>query len=292
MHGGSVDKLTRTETTNTTGSHLLCVKPRTKTYLLGGNLKPSKPLPLAMLRVRPQKFRMYVLHTLDGQRPSEIIRNEGGIQEREGRSKSSRSRSRKLSSFFRRRALRSGTGRQRRSNRRGTWDADSRQVERLEGEIAGVEARLKETYDRARTAIDERIRQSGRFLEGAAWCLRPDATALVVIGNSILQGVPIPTDRFLAKIAESRSFEVAGIHVPRNARIGNSIINSSVRAGKTNGRTLYEAIVELRRAGLPSLGQWVGVYGSTGSKLTQPSGSEDSVHRTRESWGERVRGVG
>ena len=94
----------------------------------------------------------------------------------------------------------------------------------------------------------------GRFLEGAAWCLRPDATALAVIGNAILQGVQIPTDRFLAKIAESRSFEVASIHVPRNARIGNSIINSSVRAGKTNGRTLYEAIVELRRTYCLSFG--------------------------------------
>ncbi len=86
-----------------------------------------------------------------------------------------------------------------------------------------------------------------RFADGAALCLRHGATALVVIGNSILQGVPIPTDRFLARIAESRGFEVAGIHVPRQARVGNSIINSSVRAGKANGRTLYESIVELRR---------------------------------------------
>ena len=86
-----------------------------------------------------------------------------------------------------------------------------------------------------------------RFVEGAAWCLRPGAPALVVIGNSILQGVPIPTDRFLAKIAESRGFEVTGIHVPRATRVGNSILNSSVRAGKTNGNALYEAIVELRR---------------------------------------------
>ena len=86
-----------------------------------------------------------------------------------------------------------------------------------------------------------------RFLGGAAWCLRPSATALVVVGNSILQGVPIPTDRFLAKIAESRGFEVVGVHVPRNTRVGNSIINSSVRAGKTKGLVLYEAIVELRR---------------------------------------------
>ena len=87
-----------------------------------------------------------------------------------------------------------------------------------------------------------------RFADGAAWCLRPGATALVVVGNSILQGVPIPTDQFLARIAESRGFEIVDIHVPRQARVGNSIINSSVRAGKTNGRALYESIVELRRA--------------------------------------------
>ena len=86
-----------------------------------------------------------------------------------------------------------------------------------------------------------------RFLDGAAWCLRPGATALVVIGNSVLQGVPIPTDRFLAAIAESRGFQVEGIHVPREARVGSSILNSSVRAGKTDACALYEAIVELRR---------------------------------------------
>ena len=86
-----------------------------------------------------------------------------------------------------------------------------------------------------------------RFLDGAVWCLRPGATALVVIGNSILQGVPIPTDRFLAAIAETRAFQVAGIHVPRETRVGSSIVDSSVRAGKANGGTLYESVVELRR---------------------------------------------
>ena len=87
----------------------------------------------------------------------------------------------------------------------------------------------------------------GRFLDGASWCLRPGATALVVIGNSILQGVPIPTDRFLASIAESRGFAVASIHVPRETRVGSSIVESSVRAGKAAGSTLYESVVELRR---------------------------------------------
>ena len=86
-----------------------------------------------------------------------------------------------------------------------------------------------------------------RFLDGAAWCLRPGATALVVIGNSILQGVPIPTDRYLSAVAETRGFAVAGIHVPRETRVGSSIVESSVRAGKANGSALYESVVELRR---------------------------------------------
>ena len=86
-----------------------------------------------------------------------------------------------------------------------------------------------------------------RFANGARWCLRPGATALVVIGNSILQGVPVPTDQFLARIAETSGFRVANIHIPRKTRVGNSITDSSVRAGSSNGYGLYEAIVEMRR---------------------------------------------
>ncbi len=86
-----------------------------------------------------------------------------------------------------------------------------------------------------------------RFAEGAAWCLHSGATALAVIGNSILQGVPIPTDRFFAKIAEPYGFQVINIHVSRDTRVGNSIVNSSVRVGKTNGNALRESVVELRR---------------------------------------------
>ena len=66
--------------------------------------------------------------------------------------------------------------------------------------------------------------------------------------DDYLQGVQIPTDRFLAKIAERQGFEVRKIHAPRNTRVGNSIIDSTVRAGKAaNGARLYESVVELRR---------------------------------------------
>ena len=87
-----------------------------------------------------------------------------------------------------------------------------------------------------------------RFARGACWSLRPGATALVVIGNSILQGIPVPTDRFLAQIAEVAGLETVAIHIPRSKRVGNSIINSNVRVGPAGGKNrLYEAVVELRK---------------------------------------------
>lgn len=87
-----------------------------------------------------------------------------------------------------------------------------------------------------------------RFVTGAKWCLRSGATSLVVIGNSILQGVPVPTDQFLSKIADAHGMETVAIHVPRNTRVGSSIVGSAVRVGKTGkGSRLYESVVELRK---------------------------------------------
>ena len=69
-----------------------------------------------------------------------------------------------------------------------------------------------------------------------------------MIGNSILQGIPVPTDRFLAQIAEVAGLETVAIHIPRSKRVGNSIINSDVRVGPAGGKNrLYEAVVELRK---------------------------------------------
>ena len=144
----------------------------------------------------------------------------------------------------------------------GTYWQNARDRERIELDPSIGDAEIREAINAVRQRNTEKgvyggngwanyaaryFNDCARFLDGAAWCLRPGATALVVIGNSVLQGVPIPTDRFLAAIAESRGFQVEGIHVPREARVGSSILNSSVRAGKTDACALYEAIVELRR---------------------------------------------
>lgn len=78
--------------------------------------------------------------------------------------------------------------------------------------------------------------------------LRRRGTALIVIGNNIIQGIMVPTDRYLARIAEHAGLEVREIHVPRATRIGNSIIQSGVRAAKAGKSDhLYEAVVELRK---------------------------------------------
>ena len=70
----------------------------------------------------------------------------------------------------------------------------------------------------------------------------------MVIGNSILQGIMIPTDRYLGKIAESVGLKLVEIHVPRATRVGSSIIQSQVRVAKADtSQQLYEAVVELRK---------------------------------------------
>jgi len=87
-----------------------------------------------------------------------------------------------------------------------------------------------------------------RFAKCTKYLLKRGGSALIVIGNSILQGIMIPTDRYLGEIAESVGLKLVDIHVPRATRVGNSIIQSEVRAGKApKAHKLYEAIVELKK---------------------------------------------
>lgn len=87
-----------------------------------------------------------------------------------------------------------------------------------------------------------------RFAEGIRYVLKRRGTALVVIGNSILQGLMIPTDQYFGKIAESVGLELVDIDIPRATRVGSSIIQSEVRVGKAkSNHQLYEAVVVLRK---------------------------------------------
>lgn len=87
-----------------------------------------------------------------------------------------------------------------------------------------------------------------RLMKAFDVLLQPNGSAFIVIGNSILQGVSIPTDSYIAEIATQIGLHVKGIHVARTRRVGNSIIQSSVRVGKPSSqKKLYEVVIELQK---------------------------------------------
>ena len=67
----------------------------------------------------------------------------------------------------------------------GERDAAAGQVDRLEREIAALETRMKETYDRVRAAIDERIKQAGRAIRRGSEAVGRAGRALGRTGESI-----------------------------------------------------------------------------------------------------------
>jgi len=87
------------------------------------------------------------------------------------------------------------------------------------------------------------------FLRTLSSCLAPGGRAVVVIGNSVVQGYEVKTDEVWADLAQSKAvgLTVEGLDVVRKKRVGNSIINSPVRNGAGQGVKLYEAILTLRR---------------------------------------------
>lgn len=79
--------------------------------------------------------------------------------------------------------------------------------------------------------------------------MKPGGTAVVVLGNSILQGVEFKTDVLFGQICELCGLRVAGIERLRNKRTGSSIIQSSVRTDAAAQRTvLYESAVILTKS--------------------------------------------
>ena len=91
---------------------------------------------------------------------------------------------------------------------------------------------------------------ANRFYDLVRRQLRPGAHAVIVVGNSIIQGIEFKVDRLMAEIAERRGLHVDDIRIVRTKRVGNSIIDSSVRNGHESGEKhamqLYDAAVILR----------------------------------------------
>ena len=85
-----------------------------------------------------------------------------------------------------------------------------------------------------------------RFFKVTRRMMKPHGRVVVVIGNNIMQGVHLETDRFLAKIGEQHGFNLEGMRRVRRKRTGSSIVNSSVRVGTVSHQIeLYETAVVL-----------------------------------------------
>lgn len=88
-----------------------------------------------------------------------------------------------------------------------------------------------------------------RFCTVLTQLLKPQAASIIVLGNSIIQGVEIKTDYFFGKIGELAGLTFEDNHLLRKKRTGNSIIQSSVRVEDAKEKTvLYESGVVLRKA--------------------------------------------
>jgi hypothetical protein len=78
--------------------------------------------------------------------------------------------------------------------------------------------------------------------------LKPGAAAVIVLGNSIIQGIEVKTDEFFGRIAQLRGLAFEETLRLRDKRTGSSIIQSSVRTDKAEMKTvLYESAIILRK---------------------------------------------
>jgi DNA modification methylase len=87
-----------------------------------------------------------------------------------------------------------------------------------------------------------------RFCKQLSRLLKPEAAAVIVLGNSIIQGVEVKTDYFFGKIGELCGLALEDIIMLRKKRTGNSIIRSSVRVDEAAPKmVLYESAVVLKK---------------------------------------------
>lgn len=88
-----------------------------------------------------------------------------------------------------------------------------------------------------------------RFLGVLRRALDRRGEAVIVVGNSIIQGIQVPVEVYLADIAVMDGWDLTRIEVLRKKRVGASILNSSVRRGRKPGNItgLYESAVVLSK---------------------------------------------
>jgi len=91
------------------------------------------------------------------------------------------------------------------------------------------------------------LNDSQRFLRVLKPALARGGTAVIVIGNSIIQGHEVKVDRILAELGLRLGYDLVGVEMLRTKRVGASITKSVVRRGQSSPATLYECAVMLQK---------------------------------------------
>lgn len=88
---------------------------------------------------------------------------------------------------------------------------------------------------------------SSRFFRTLERVMRSGGIGVIVIGNSIIQGIEFKVEEFLAELAQENGLIVDDIQQIRHKRVGASITKSSVRRGKKSVAVLYESAVIVQK---------------------------------------------
>jgi len=91
------------------------------------------------------------------------------------------------------------------------------------------------------------LNDSFRFLSVMKPSLSRGGTAVIVIGNSIIQGHEIKLEQTLADMAIQLGYGLVGVETLRTKRVGASITKSTVRRGGKSQATLYESAVIIKK---------------------------------------------
>jgi hypothetical protein len=86
-----------------------------------------------------------------------------------------------------------------------------------------------------------------RFMARLKRVLTRGGAGVIVIGNSIIQGMDIRTEEILGQIGVTQGLILEGVHRIREKRVGASITQSSVRQGERSKAVLSEFAVVVRK---------------------------------------------
>ena len=156
---------------------------------------------------------------------------------------------------------------------RAERDAARRQVARVEREIAAVGARLKETYDRVRRALDARLQQVGRAIRAGAAAAQRSGRALGRAGAAL--------GRAIRTGAESAR-RVGEYTHGATPTIGRTCHDIDRRLRETGRRVRHiDGLVQQVRGGFDRIASVI--HAEAEQKRTRPDGLPDRVEGRIES---------